>query len=199
MYVVRGNRSRERNLLFEINRVSIWILDLAYGLVSKRCFQCFQIHLQHSLTVERVLLADLQYWSYGWIEDLYWGRQYLFFSFQGDCLIGGELEIHVVLLHLIEEETAESLFHLATCSNCPIVIQKDCAGRAVTIEIESHVSINASIVLNHEVELLVGVLNCFEVKVEPCLTCSYGLASPIEVNCFCTSVVDNFFSLVHVS
>ena len=199
LYIVRSYRGRECNLLFEINSHTICIYNMAYSLVSLRSFQCCQIHLQYGHIVEQILFAHLQYWSSTWIEELYWRRQYLFLGFQGDCLIGSELEIDVVFLHLVKEETTESLFHLRTCSNCPIVIQEDCTGWTVAIKVESHISIHATVVLNYEVKFLVGVLYCVEVKVEPCLTCSYGFACPIEVNCFCTSIVDNFGGLIHIS
>ena len=198
MYVVRCNRSRERNLLFEINGYCIWINNLAYSLVSNRSFQYIQVHLQYGLTIEYVLFANLQRRSYAWVKEFYWRRQYLFFRFQGDCLICSKLEIHIVLLHLVEEEASESLFHLATSRNSPIVIQEDCAGRTVRIEIKSYISIRATIVLNHEVEFLVGVLHCVEVKIEPFLTSSNGYACPIEINRFCTSVINDFSSLVHI-
>ena len=60
--------------MFEIYWMIIRIQNLAHGLISNRSFQRSQIHLQHSLTIERILLADLQHWSYGWVEELYWRR-----------------------------------------------------------------------------------------------------------------------------
>ena len=199
LYIVRSYRGRECNLLFEINSHTICIYNMAYSLVSLRRFQCCQIHLQYGLTVEHILFAHLQYWSNTWIEELYWRRQYLFFCFQGNSLIGSQLEIYIISCHLIKEEASESFFHLTTCCDSPIIIQQDCAGRAVCIEVKIHIRLNRTIVLNYEVEFLVGVLHCVEIKVEPFLTSSYSHASPIEVLCFCTSVVDNFGSLIHIS
>ena len=199
LYIVRSYRGRECNLLFEINSHTICIYNMAYSLVSLRRFQCCQIHLQYGLTIEHILFAHLQYWSSTWIEELYWRRQYLFFCFQGNSLIGSQLEIYIISCHLIKEEASESFFHLTTCCDSPIIIQQDCAGRAVCIEVKIHIRLNSTIVLNYEVEFLVAVFHCIEVQIEPCLASLYCFASPIEVLCFCTSVVDNFGSLIHIS
>ena len=99
---------------------------------------------------------------------------------------------------MVEEETSESLFHLATCCNSPIIIQQDCAGRTVCIEVKIHGSLNSTVVLYHEVELLVAILHIVEVQIEPGLASLYSLASPIEVNGFGTSIVHNLRSLIHI-
>ena len=199
LYIVRSYRSRECNLLFEINSHAICIYNMAYSLVSLRRFQCCQIHLQYGLIVEHILFAHLQYWSSTWIEELYWRRQHLFFCFQGNSLIGSQLEIYIISCHLIKEEASESFFHLTTCCDSPIIIQQDCAGRAVRIEVKIHIRLNSTIVLNYKVELLVAVFHCIEVQIEPCLASLYCFASPVEVNRFGTSIIHNLSCLIHIS
>ena len=113
-------------------------------------------------------------------------------------MIGSELEIHIVLLYYVKEETTKFLFHLAMRGNVKIAIQEDGTSRAVTIKVKSHNSINATIVLNYEVELLVAFLHVVEIQVEPLLACSYSYASPIEIFCLCTSVVNDFLRFIHI-
>ena len=198
LHVVRGYRSSERNLLLEIHILAIWIHDTAYCLVALRRFQHIQIDLQNGLTIERVLLANLQYRSSTWVEELYRRRQHLFLGFQGDRLISGQLQIHIVTCHLIQEEAAESLSHLITRQDSPVIVQQNSTSRTVCIQVECHISIVSAIVLNHEVEFLVAVLHCIQVQIEPCFACVHRFATPVEVNGFGTSIIYDLWSLIHI-
>ena len=171
---------------------------MAYSLVSFRRFQHSQIHLQYSLTIKHILLAHLQYRSRSWIEEFYRRRQNLFFCFQGNSLISSQLEIHIISCHLIEKEASESIFHLTTCHDSPIVIQQDGTSRTVSIEFESHVSRISALILNHEVEFLVAVLHSIEVKIEPFLSCSYRFTIPVEVNRLGTSIINNLSCFIYI-
>ena len=135
-YVVRSNWSSVCNLLLEVHIHAIRVHHMANSLVALRRLERSQVHLQYSLAMERVLLANLQLRSSAWIKELYWWRQYLFLCLQGDRLISGQLQIHIVTCHLIQEEAAESLSHLITRQDSPVVVQEDGTSRTVCIQVE---------------------------------------------------------------
>ena len=112
-------------------------------------------------------------------------------------MVGSEVEVHEVLSDLVQEEATESLRLLSTSSDGPIVVEYDSRSRAVEIEVECYICNSRTVVNYYEVELLVASLNLRKVEVEPFLASSDRFASPLEGNSLGTSIVDDFFLLIH--
>ena len=127
-----------------------------------------------------------------------WSRSLLLCYAQVECLIGVELEIHIILFQLIDEYTAKLLGHRATSRDSPVVTEHH-TGRTVKTKVECHGCILSSLVSYYEVELLVLSFHCSQVQAIPFLASINLHATPVEVNCIFASQVHDFTGLVLLS
>ena len=164
--------------------------------------QVITLHLINMLTRCQVEFGiKLQFWCSCAIEVVVlarWNHHNLFLDTQGEWLVIGELEIDIILLKHIQEDTAKLVFHSSTWSNHPILLYHS-TGRAVKTHVKWHVCLSTTIVGNNKFQLIVTTLYIREVQAEPLFTFRNIHAVPIEVNSLRTCIIYNVFGLIHLS
>ena len=115
---------------------------------------------------------------------------------QGDRLIVGQFYEYVILVQHIQEHATEVVLVLFARSDYPIVFDYR-RSRAVQAHVECHMCLSSTIVSHHEFEFVAISFHLSEVETEPLLTSSHLNAVPIEVDSLGTSIIYDFFGLIH--
>ena len=184
-----SKRSNLRTLVFH-NQVDNLVLTCDQVFHSNCIYLTFVcLELISLLESQRCSICVLEYRTLCFVDlDLLYA--------QGDRLVVGKFYEYVILIQHVQEHATEVVLVLFARSDYPIVFD-DRRSRAVQAHIECHVCLSSTIVSHHEFEFVAISFHLSEVETEPLLTSSHLNAVPIEVDSLGTSIIYDFFGLIH--